>query len=380
MPKTLFRLFATALAIAALLFLSACAPTDSGDTASESDVVAEEMPADTGNESPIPGISFRTVESNGIQMRVAEAGSEGPLVVFAHGWPESWYSWRYQIKDVADAGYRVAAPDMRGYGGTDAPREIDAYDIPTLCRDLVGVFDAYDADKAILVGHDWGAAIVWNCSLLHPDRVSAVAAMSVPYRGRGANHPIEAMRQGFGDNFYYMLYFQELDEEGNGIADAEFDADPANILRRLYAAPDTPRESPAITDPLRSAGGWADRIGMPTEFPPWFSQEDLDYYVSQFEEAGFRGGINYYRNIGRSWELTPELNGAQIAQPSLFIAGAEDGVIAGATKEQLEEGMGAVAKDLRGVHVLEGTGHWVQQERADEVNQLLLEFLGSLGH
>jgi pimeloyl-ACP methyl ester carboxylesterase len=186
------------------------------------------------------------------------------------------------------------------------------------------------------------------------------------------------MRERFGDNFYYMLYFQELDGQGNGIADAEFDADPANLLRRLYAAPDTPREPPAITDPLRSAGGFAGRIGMPTEFPPWFSQQDLDYYVSQFEKAGFRGGINYYRNIGRSWELTPELNGARITQPSFFIAGAQDGVIAGATAELLEQRIGAVASDLRGVHVLEDAGHWVQQEQAEQVNSLLIEFLNSL--
>jgi pimeloyl-ACP methyl ester carboxylesterase len=353
----------------------ACTPAETDQEGAPS--MEAEASAESDAESPVAGVSFRTLESNGIRMRVAEAG-EGPLVVFAHGWPESWYSWRSQLEAVAAAGFRVAAPDMRGYGETDAPREIDAYDVPTLCRDLVGLIDAYGEEQAVLVGHDWGAAVVWNCSLLHPDRVRAVAAMSVPYRGRGPNPPIEAMKARFGDNFYYMLYFQELDEAGNGIADAEFDAAPAELLRRLYASPDTPREAPSITDPLRSAGGFIARLGTPTEFPSWFDQADLDYYVSQFESAGFRGGINYYRNIGRSWELTPELDGARISQPAFFIAGEQDGVIAGATRDQLEQMLSGVADDLRGVHVLPGAGHWVQQERASEVNELLLEFLRSL--
>ena len=355
--------------LAALLAVSALAC--SRPQAASEDAAPE--PEETLMQSPVAGVSFRTVSSNGLTMRVAEAG-EGPLVVFAHGWPESWYSWRDQLPAVAAAGFRAVAPDMRGYGETSAPHEIEAYDVPTLCGDLLGLIDHYGEDRAVLVGHDWGAAVVWNCSLLRPDRVRAVAAMSVPYGGRGPIDPIEAMKQRFGDNFYYILYFQELDENGNGIADAEFAADPESILKRLYASPDTPREAPEITDPLRSAGGFGGRIGMPTEFPPWFDQQDLDYYVSQFRNAGFRGGINYYRNIGRSWELTPQLEGARVEQPALFIAGEQDVVIAGASTEQLEQSMGAVMDDLRGVHLIPETGHWVQQERPDEVNSLLLDF------
>lgn len=327
--------------------------------------------------SPIEGIALRRVATNGITLRVAEQG-EGPLVLFAHGFPESWYSWRHQIPAVAAAGFRAIAPDMRGYGGSDAPDAIDAYTIPTLCDDLVGLIDFYGESQTVLVGHDWGAAIVWQCSLLHPDRIRAVAAMSVPYRGRSPRHPIEAMRERFGDDFYYMLYFQELDAEGRGLADTEFDADPEALLRRLYASPDTPRQEPTITDPKRAAGGWVGRFGLPTEFPPWFSQQDLDYYVGEFTRVGFRGGINYYRNIGNSWELTPELEGQSVTQPALFLAGEKDSVIAGATREQLEERLGSAVSDLRGVHLFPDAGHWIQQERAEEVNELLLEFLDSL--
>ncbi len=355
----------------ALGVISGCASPE-GDAVAAETTHEEEVVA-----APVDGVVFRTIKTNGIEMRVAEAG-EGPLVVFAHGWPESWYSWRHQLTAVAAAGYRAVAPDMRGYGATTAPREIEAYDVPKLCRDLAGLIDALGEKQAVLVGHDWGAAVVWNCSLLQPDRVRAVAAMSVPYGGRGKSEPIAAMRARFGDDFYYMLYFQELDDAGNGIADAEFDADPAALLRRLYASPSTPREPPTITDRLRVAGGFVGRLGLPTEFPPWFDQTDLDYYVSQFASAGFRGGINYYRNIGRSWELTPELDGAKITQPALFIAGEQDVVIGGASKEQLEARMAAVAPDLRGVHLLPDTGHWVQQERPEEVNELLVAFLRSL--
>ena len=230
----------------------------------------------------------------------------------------------------------------------------------------------------MLVGHDWGAAIVWQCSILHPDRVRAVAAMSVPWSKRGEANPLEQMKQGYGDNFFYMLYFQELDENGVGIADAEFDADPRALFSRIYSSPDTPREPPTITDPKRAAGGWIGRLGTPTEMPPWFTEEDLDYYVSEFERAGFRGGINYYRNIGRSWEMTADHADATIDQPSLFIAGEQDSVIAGANAEQLEASIGTVATQLQGVHLIPSTGHWVQQERAEEVNALLLDFLGSL--
>ena len=348
------------------LALAACAPGD----ANQPTVMNEEN-------TMVEGVSFRHLEVNGLHMRIAEAG-EGPLVVFVHGWPESWYSWRHQIPAIAEAGFWAVAPDMRGYGGTDAPPEVADYDVHHLCQDLTALLDELGEDQAVLVGHDWGALVTWQCALLASDRVRAVANMSVPFSGRPRRSPIETWRESFGENFFYILYYQELDEQGNGIADAEFDADPRGILSRLYTAPDTPRDDPQVTDPLRSAGGWIPRLGKPLELPHFLTAEDLDYYVGEFERVGFRGGINYYRNFHRNWETTPELASVKVSQPTLFIAGEKDGVIAGASKEELEGRFSRGVDDLRGVHLIPDTGHWVQQERPDEVNRLLLDFLSSL--
>lgn len=315
---------------------------------------------------------LRFVQSNGINMRIAEMG-EGPLVLLVHGWPESWYSWRHQLKALAKAGYRAVAPDMRGYGKTDKPDAVEAYDIEHLTADLAGLVDALGEKSAVLIGHDWGAVASWNAMLFYPDKFSALVAMSVPYQGRAPISPIEAMRQRFADNFFYILYFQEWN-----VAEREFDADPRGILSRLYLSPDSPREEPELKNPRRSAGGWIPRMGAPKELPPWLQQEDLDYYVKEFSEAGFRGGINYYRNFHRNWELTARFAGSTINAPVLFLAGAGDSVIGGRTAEQLSAAMAPVVKDLRGVELIPDTGHWVQQERPEETNALVLKFLDSL--
>lgn len=316
--------------------------------------------------------TLRFVQANGIKMRIAEMGS-GPLVVLLHGWPESWYSWRHQLPALAAAGFHVVAPDMRGYGKTDAPAAVDDYGIQKLTDDVTGLVDALGEKNAVVVGHDWGSAVAWYCLLLHPDRFRGLVAMSVPYGGRAAESPIETLKKTYADNFFYMLYFQEP-----GIAEKEFDADPRGILSRLYVAPDTLREAPTIVDPKRAAGGWIARLGAPSEAQSWFTQADLDYYVGEFRQAGFRGGLNYYRNISRNWETTPQLAGAKIAQPVLFLAGAKDSVIRGATAEQLTASMSKTATDLRAVKLYPGVGHWVQQQRPDEVNRAIIEFLKTL--
>ena len=173
-----------------------------------------------------------------------------------------------------------------------------------------------------------------------------------------------------GENFYYILYHQEP-----GVAEKEYDADPRGLLSRLYTSKDTPTEPPAVTDPKRSAGGWIPRLGKPKELPHWLTQQDLDYFVSQFQQAGFRGGVNYYRNFDRNWEITPELAGARINVPVGFIAGEDDIVIRGAKADALRTQMTRVAEDLRAVTLVPGAGHWVQQEQAEAVNRLLLGFL-----
>jgi pimeloyl-ACP methyl ester carboxylesterase len=313
--------------------------------------------------------AMRYIESNGIKMRLAEAGS-GPLVIFVHGWPESWYCWRNQLPAMAAAGYRAVAPDMRGYGKTEKPQAVEDYDIQHLTADLVGIVDALGEKSAILVGHDWGAIVAWHAMLLHPDRFNALVAMSVPYSGRGPQSLVQSLKSTFGEKFFYILYFQEP-----GIAESEFDADPRAILSRLYLSPDSPREPPQVTDPKRAAGGWIPRLGAPKGLPSWLTQADLDYYVSEFKEAGFRGGINYYRNFHRNWETTPQLAGAKISAPVLFLAGDKDVVIRGATAEGLTASMKNAVPGLRAVKLLPNTGHWVQQERPVEVNAEIIEFL-----
>ena len=319
-----------------------------------------------------PGVKLRTIKTNGINLRIAEMG-KGPLVILVHGWPESWYSWRRQMPALAAAGYRVVAPDMRGYGGSDKPAAVDDYDIRHTTGDLAGLVDALGEKTAILVGHDWGAIVCWNAMLLHPEKFSALAALSVPFGGRATGSPIEGMKARFKDNFYYILYFQQP-----GVAEAEFDADPRAILSRLYTSPDTPTAPPKVTDPKMSAGGWIDRLGAPKALPTWLSQADLDYYVGEFKRAGFRGGINYYRNFDRNWRITPELAGAKIKQPVIFMAGEKDIVIAGAAADALTGTMKRVCDDFRGVVLLPGAGHWVQQERAPEINRTLVDFVTSV--
>ncbi len=321
-------------------------------------------------QSPEP--TMRTIESNGIKLRIAEAGS-GPLVIFVHGWPESWYSWRHQLPAVAAAGFHAVAPDMRGYGKSDKPEAVEDYDIQHLTADLVGIVDALGEKQAILVGHDWGAIVAWHAMLLHPDRFRALVAMSVPYSGRPPQSLVQSLKAAFGDNFFYILYFQEP-----GVAEKEFDADPRAILSRLYLSPDSPREKPEVTDPKRAAGGWIPRLGAPKGLPDWLTQEDLEYVVGEFKEAGFRGGIYYYRNFHRNWETTPQLAGAKITVPVLFIAGDKDVVIRGATADGLSAGMKKAVPGLQGVRLIPNTGHWVQQERPAEVNALLVEFLRGL--
>ncbi|HEV7694344.1 MAG TPA: alpha/beta hydrolase [Hyphomonadaceae bacterium] len=327
--------------------------------------------------SPVQGVRFRMVQTNGIRLRVAEMGTENtkaPLVVLAHGWPESWYSWRHQIPAIAAAGYRVIAPDMRGYGGSDRPPAIEDYDITHTSGDIVGLLDAYGAEKAVLIGHDWGAIVTWNTVLLHPDRFSAMVAMSVPNGGRAASPPLTGMRAAAGENFQYIVYANEP----GGLAEKEYDSNPRGLLSGLYTSKDTPVDPPAVTDPKRSAGGWIPRLGKPKALPPWLTQADLDYFVSQFQQAGFRGGVNYYRNFDRNWEITPQLAGARIKAPVAFIAGVDDVVIRGAKEDALRTQMSRVADDLRDVKLVPGAGHWVQQEKPQEVNDFVLDFLAKV--
>jgi len=317
-------------------------------------------------------IQFSSIESNGLTLRLAEAGS-GPLVLLIHGWPESWYSWRHQLSALAAQGYHAVAPDMRGYGDSSAPANSADYRIDTLAADVVGIVDHFSQQKATLVGHDWGSMVVWHAALFHPDRFNGVIGMSVPYGGRAKVAPLESFKAAMGDNFFYILYHNEP----GGVAEAEYDRNPRGILSRLYASPDTPRAPAVVTDPKRSAGGWIDRLGEPLERPGWLTEADLDYYVDEFTRSGFRGGVNYYRNFDTNWEITADLDPI-IQIPSAFISGAADVVIGGASQEALTTMMTPVMSDFRGVTLIPEMGHWVQQEAPAETDAAIIEFLLSL--
>ncbi|WP_236978567.1 MULTISPECIES: alpha/beta fold hydrolase [Mycobacterium] len=310
----------------------------------------------------------RLVDTNGVRLRVTEAGDPGaPVVVLCHGFPELAYSWRHQIPALADAGYRVLAPDQRGYGGSSRPEPIEAYDIHQLTGDIVGLLDDVGADRAVWVGHDWGAAVVWNAPLLHPDRVAAVAALSVPVTPRPKVAPTTAWRRMFGDNFFYILYFQQP-----GVADAELNGDPARTMRRMMGGL---RLSEDQTAALRmvAAGpeGFIDRLPEPDGLPDWITEAELGHYISEFTRTGFTGGLNWYRNFDRNWETTPELAGATIPVPCLFIGGTADPVL---SFTRTDRAAAAITGPYREV-MIDGAGHWIQQERPEEVNTTLLEFL-----
>lgn len=310
----------------------------------------------------------RLVDTNGVQLRVIEAGDRGaPVVLLCHGFPELAYSWRHQIPALADAGYHVLAPDQRGYGGSSRPDAIEAYDIHQLTADLAGLLDDVGAERAVWVGHDWGAAVVWNAPLLHPERVAGVAALSVPVTPRPKAAPTQAWRRMFGDNFFYILYFQQP-----GVADAELDADPARTLRRMMGGL---RLSDDHSAGLRMVApgpeGFVDRLPEPDGLPDWISQDELDHYISEFARTGFTGGLNWYRNFDRNWEITPELAGATISVPCLFIGGTADPVLSFTRADRAAEVLTGPYREV----MLEGAGHWIQQERPEAVNTTLLDFL-----
>jgi pimeloyl-ACP methyl ester carboxylesterase len=312
---------------------------------------------------------LKMVETNGIRLRVALVG-EGPLLVLVHGWPESWYSWRHQIPALAQAGFRVAAPDVRGYGGSDKPLAIDAYAIREMCADVAGLVTALGENQAILIGHDWGAPIVWNTALFHPEKVRAVVGLSVPHTGRGPMPRIELFRQLYKDRFFYQLYFQEP-----GVAEAELEADVRTSLRKIYywASGEAAKAELKLDKPPNAR--LLDGIPDPDSYPDWMTPADLDYYVSQFQQSGFRGPINRYRTAELDFMQQAAVADKKIAQPAAFIAGRLDPVLRFVAGMDLIEVMRKQMADLRLVRLIDDAGHWIQQERPAEVNAALLEFL-----
>ncbi|MCG5431461.1 alpha/beta hydrolase [Mycobacterium sp. MYCO198283] len=295
----------------------------------------------------------RLVDLGNVTLRVVEAGEPGgPVVVLAHGFPELAYSWRHQIPALAAAGYRVLAPDQRGYGGSSIPAEVEAYDIHALTGDLVGLLDDAGAERAAFVGHDWGALVVWQLALLHPERVAAVVGMSVPPIPRPRSRPTEAWRAKLGDDFY-MLRFQE-----RGPADQAMAADPTATMHQLFA------------DLSAGIGGASDPDRLPP-LPDWITADEVAHYGEVFARTGFTGGLNWYRNYDRNWETTEHLADARIVAPAMFLGGSADPVLLFTRRDRAAEVIGGPYREV----LLDGAGHWVQQERPQEVNDALLTFL-----
>ena len=310
-------------------------------------------------------ITQRRVPTNGIELNIAEQG-EGPLVLMLHGFPESWYSWRHQFAPLAAAGFHAVAPDMRGYGKSDRPQNIDAYNQVEVINDIVGLIPALGYETAIVFGHDWGAPTAWGCALHHPDKFPAVGVLSVPFSPRSPVQPMPAMREIFKGQFFYQLYFQEP-----GVAEAEFEKDIRTALRKfLYLG-----AGEADLSGLAGKGPDDDLLTSlpdPAVLPPWLSAADLDFYTAEFTRSGMRGPLNYYRNHDLTWELTrgaPE----QIRQPAMFVAGERDGVVVMAA-EALKK-MPERVTDLRINRLIPGIGHWTQQEAPAIVNEEMLRFL-----
>jgi len=312
------------------------------------------------------------IDTNGIRLRVALAGA-GPLVILIHGFPESWYSWRHQIPVLADAGYRVAAPDVRGYGGSDKPWAIEAYSLKTMSADISGLIAALGAERAIVVGHDWGAPIAYCTALFHPEQVRAVVGLSVPALGRGPMPGVQMLRNIYKDSFFYQLYFQEP-----GVAETELETDVPTSLRKIYywSSGEAQKAKARIENPTGS--GLLDRLVDPHPFPAWLTEADLDYFVSQFRNSGFRGPLNRYRNSERDFEQLAAFDGTMITHPTAFMAGSLEPVLRMIPGVDMVELMRKRCADLRCVPLMEDADHWLQQERPAEVNASLLEFLRGL--
>lgn len=305
----------------------------------------------------------RFIDTNGIRMAVYEQGNGMP-VVFSHGFPELAYSWRDQMPAVAHAGFRAIAPDQRGYGKTSRPKDIRAYDIHHLCGDLAGLLDALEIDKAVFCGHDWGGLVVWQMALLHPDRVAGVIGVNTPFIARAPMDPLELMRQAIGENMY-IVQFQEP-----GKAEAVLEKDVARTFRFFFQKSLlSAEEFEKLTPDMQS-------LNFLEQFEQWDDQgevvcpdDELDVYIKAFSETGFAGGINWYRNMTRNWETTAGIR-EKVDVPSLMISAADDVVLRPSMTLGMEEFVPDVEK-----HIIENCGHWTQQEKPDELNTLMTDWL-----
>ena len=324
-------------------------------------------------DSAMPEVTHRMIETNGIRLHVAEQG-EGPLVILCHGFPECWYSWRHQLGALAKAGFRAVALDLRGYGRSDRPEEVEKYTILHDIGDIVGLVDALGAKQAVIAGHDVGAAVAWQAALLRPDRFRGVIALGPPFRPRafgGGSVPPTTLMPRNEDAVFYQLFFQTPEAEAALGRDVRrtfrsqfysLSGDRPPSAGGGFAAGMVPREGALLTDPA--------------SLPPWITETDIDVYVAELTRSGFRGPLNWWRNIDRSWELMAAFDGAAVTVPALYIVGDRDMLVA--VFQQAIAKQSTLVPKLRPAMMLAGCGHWTQQERAPEVSAAMIDFLRSL--
>ena len=314
----------------------------------------------------------RFVDTNGVRLRVIEGGyPRAPAVILAHGFPSLGYSWRHILPALADAGYHVLAPDQRGYGGSSRPDGVAAYDIHALTGDLVGLLDDIGAQRAVWVGHDLGGMVVWAAAHLYPERVAGVVGLNFPPAPRGKLPTTQAYRKMVGDSFLYMLYFQQPD-----VADAELQHDPARTLRRIIGFDLQSLTDPEVATRMIAPGpmGFIDRLPEPGEPPKWLDATEFGYYVSEFSRTGFTGALNWYRNFDRNWEILGSPATATIRAPALVIIGTNDPTQGFTPRDRATQVATGPYREI----MLDGAGHWLQEERPTEVSTEIVRFLADL--
>jgi pimeloyl-ACP methyl ester carboxylesterase len=321
----------------------------------------------------MPDVTHRMIESNGIRLHVAEQG-EGPLVILCHGYPECWYSWRHQLGALAKAGFRAVAPDLRGYGRSDRPEEVEKYTILHDIGDVVGLVEALGAKQAVIAGHDIGAAIAWQASLLRPDVFRAVIGLSPPFRSRGFGDsgPPTTLMPRTEDAVFYQLFLQTPELE------TALERDLRLTFRYQFYALSGDRPGPTGIGGLppgmmpRKGGFMTD----PPSLPAWITESDIDVYTREYARSGFHGPLAWWRNVDRGWELMAPFAGAAVTVPALYMAGDRDFVAAVFSQDIAKQS--ALVPKLRPPIMLPGCGHWTQQERASEVSTAMIDFLRSL--
>ena len=315
----------------------------------------------------------RYIDLPDLRMAVFEAGeprSDRPSLVLCHGWPEVAYSWRKVVPLLAAEGWHVIVPEQRGYGFTgkvlsDNGDEsgVPLYDMAHLNADMAHLLDAFGLEKAVFAGHDWGGIMMWQLPFHHPDRIAGLISVNTPFIPRLSDDPIKLMRAALGDDFY-VVTFQDY-----GRADAVFDADPAKLLRLLYRK----AGGPAVDiDPAFERVEMLNMLQVDeAKWPgvPLLNDEDFAYYVEAFKRAGFRGGINWYRNFTRNWQMSADFE-QKVPHPSLMICAADDRVL----PPSMAEGMDKYVPDLE-THIIDDCGHWTQNEQPDALARLMTDWL-----